>query len=479
MAVDWTPLAEDDPLPGDPLGVSQLAGLLAADALELRSVIEGLNKVDTCEIWSGENADRFSTAKGDVVPDLQMVAKRMDDAAKALTHFVPGMADSQALARTALYRIRGAMDTLARANAGLDEAAQQRKAAKAAEEAARNHPDGSPSPAPAPSPAWGPNWAAVRDEAWEEYDAAQRLFDAACRDYAQAAKTCAHGIGVAGNDDLKNPHSGGFLGLGHVAEGLGHVVSVGTHAVADGLDTTMSWVGDHFPTLDEFSEVLGVAAAIASLTGCEPLALALAGTKTAIDVGLAMAGEKDWSAVRDDAIGFALFGAGRVLTGYARAKTGLAGAVRAEQAAGRVAKSERALKAAEDSEKAAAVAKRLRGEKAALDRFQQVKVAFKADADAFSPLVDSASTGPISPFLRQGARMFKDIEADAPALSDLTLSKRALYAGVAKQGMDIYGRVGEVRELYRPVQELGESHGLPFPADKEFAERIVDTMRLD
>jgi hypothetical protein len=53
VAVDWTPLAEDDPLPGDPLGVSQLAGLLAADALELRSVIEGLNKVDTCEIWSG------------------------------------------------------------------------------------------------------------------------------------------------------------------------------------------------------------------------------------------------------------------------------------------------------------------------------------------------------------------------------------------------------------------------------------------
>ncbi|HEY0397123.1 MAG TPA: hypothetical protein VGF00_01965, partial [Acidimicrobiia bacterium] len=333
MAVDWAPLAEDDRLPGDPLGVSQLAGLLAADALELRSVIEGLNKVDTCEIWSGENADRFSNAKGNVVPDLQMVATRMEDAAKALTHFVPGMANSQALARTALYRIRGAMDTLARANAGLDEAAQQRKAAKAAEEAARDHPEGSPNPAPAPSPAWGPNWAAVRDEAWQEYDAAQRLFDGACRDYAQAAKTCAHGLGEAANDDLKNHHGGGFLGLGHVAEGLGHAVSVGTHAVAGGLDATMSWVGDHFPTLDQFSEVLGVAAAVASLTGCEPLALALAGAKTAIDVGLAMAGEKDWSAVRDDAIGFALFGAGRILTGAARAESGLAAADRAERAA--------------------------------------------------------------------------------------------------------------------------------------------------
>jgi hypothetical protein len=75
--------------------------------------------------------------------------------------------------------------------------------------------------------------------------------------------------------------------------------------------------------------------------------------------------------------------------------------------------------------------------------------------------------------------MFKDIEADAPALRDLTLSKRALYAGVTKQGMDIYGRVGEVRELYRPMQELGESRGVPLPADKELAERIVDTMRLD
>src|SRR5205085_2108845 len=86
---------------------------------------------------SGENADRFSAAKGTVVPDLEMVANRMDDASRALNRFVPAMANSQALARTALFRAREARDNLVRANAALDEETRERKAAEAASTVSR------------------------------------------------------------------------------------------------------------------------------------------------------------------------------------------------------------------------------------------------------------------------------------------------------------------------------------------------------
>lgn len=157
MSADWTPLDEGDPLPGDPGGVSQLAGLLAADVAELRTVIDGLNAVDTCEIWYGENADRFSSVKSKVVPDLVMVAKRMEDASRALNRFVPGMGNSQSLARTALYRAREASDTLVRANAALDEEERHRKAAEAAATDRGAQPTEFRPASPPVQATWGPS----------------------------------------------------------------------------------------------------------------------------------------------------------------------------------------------------------------------------------------------------------------------------------------------------------------------------------
>lgn len=463
------PLDDGDPLPGDPGGVSRLAGLLAADAAQLRGVIDGLHQVDTREIWSGENADRFIAAKDKAVPDLELVAKRMEDASRALNRFVPGMANSQTLARTALCRARDAGERLVRANAALDEDDRQRKAAEAAA-AAASGPAGFRN---TPEVTLGPSWTGLRDEAAEDLDAARRLFAAACKDYRDAASSCAHDLGRAIDDHLRDHHGHGLLG------GLGHAVSTGVHAVAQGVSVGASWAADHFPTLDAISEGLGVAAALASLTGCEPLALALSGAKTAIDLGHAFATGKDWHKVRDDATGFALFGAGRILTGVARAKTGLEAADNVGRAAREVATSKKALEAADEAERAARLAEKLRSDQAALNRYQRLTKAYNEDAASLYNVANRTARGPESPFLRQSLRMFKDLELKTPAMKDLAINRVAHFTGSAEKGIDLYGHVAESRELYKGVREASASHGVPLPTEKEIAKRVVDVTRAD
>jgi hypothetical protein len=172
---DWTPLAEGDPLPGDPNGLGSLVTLLANDARELSGVLGDLKKVDAEEVWTGENADRFTAARDKVAPQLDRVADTMRNASEALRRCLPGMGNSQGLARTALTRARDATGNLTKANAGLDEAARVATG---------------PNVPVTPGAVWTPNWTGVRDEAQDELDDARRLFDKARLEYDEAIERC-------------------------------------------------------------------------------------------------------------------------------------------------------------------------------------------------------------------------------------------------------------------------------------------------
>jgi uncharacterized protein YukE len=182
---DWTPLAEGDPIPGNPEGLGSLLGLLANDAAELQAVVAELKKLDAEEIWSGENADRFKAARGDVAPRLDRLAEGMKQASDALRKCAPGMGNAQGLARTAVTRAREATGNLTKADAGLDELARLEAVANAPTISA----PGSPPPPPPPA-VWAPNWTGLRDEAQEELDAARRLFNNARDDYDGAIDKC-------------------------------------------------------------------------------------------------------------------------------------------------------------------------------------------------------------------------------------------------------------------------------------------------
>jgi len=195
---DWTPLAEGDPLPGDPGGLGGLAALLGTDAGELSGVLGDLKKVDAEEVWTGENADRFTAARSKVVPKLKGLADEISKASEALRKCCPGMGNSQNLARTAVTRAREATESLNKANAGLAELASQVALTTGPFMSA----PGAPPPPPAPA-VWAPNYTGMRDEAQEALDAARRLFEKAREEYDEAVDRCVKDLKKILSDDQK------------------------------------------------------------------------------------------------------------------------------------------------------------------------------------------------------------------------------------------------------------------------------------
>ncbi len=236
---DWTPLHEGDPIPGDPEGLGSLLSLLATDAADLQAVVADLKKLDAEDIWSGENADRFRAARGDVVPKLDRLADGMKKASDALRKCAPGMGNAQGMARTALTRARDATGNLTKANTGLDELARMEAAANAPTISA----PGSPPPPPPPA-VWTPNWTGIRDEAQDELEAARRLFDKAREDYDGAIDKCVSELKKIITDmeladrDLTERliDAGGQASLALLGQGTGsNVVGFGRSLIAKGV----------------------------------------------------------------------------------------------------------------------------------------------------------------------------------------------------------------------------------------------------
>jgi hypothetical protein len=435
---DWAPLSETDPLPGDPNGLAELVGLLRSEVLEIRDALNRLGSVNSEEFWEGEAASIFADTRGQLAYRMQMVVGRIQTSADALNGFVPAMGDCQSRARMAVNRARDAEAALARAHQGAEDAARQAAADKAAADAfAEANPGVTPPP---PAASWGPNWQGMIEEAEQERAAAARQFAAAVDDYETAANHCADALGPAIADSLRNPqHHGFFSGVVHAVEGVAHTAVNAFEDVGKAAVDGAAWLGhETFEHLDTISDGLGFAAMV---TGFFPplkgMSLALSGAKMAVDTAAVLAGQGDWSKVRNDAIGVALFGLGRGLTGVARSRVGLAAATKVET----------------DTEMLrAAMSKAAEGEEGVE---QTLKVArLGVNIRRTSEVADEFAKDAARPLLRETVAMVRDFKLEVPGRAALSLSRGAVIAAGAHQGLEMYEHYDEFKEL----RELNEKY---------------------
>jgi uncharacterized protein YukE len=276
--LDWRPLAEADPVPGDPQAVRELAAGYARAAALVGEQAGSVRRVDSAADWDGAAAQAFRARVGDLPRDLDRVAARLQHVARALLDFAPALESAQRRARSALARAQEA----------------QTRAGVSAQVPAASWPALLPGTL---SPAEREMRAAV--------EGAARLLATAVEERQVAVARCVGALHRAGDDQLRNPHGWHRLLLA-VSNIAGQVSTwLGVAAVA------LCWV----PGL---GEALGA------------VALSAAGVTLLADLLLTAYGDRGWRSVGLDAVG--VLPAGRALrfaSTLPREVTGVRAVVRA------------------------------------------------------------------------------------------------------------------------------------------------------
>jgi|GEM_PF-5437792 len=419
-------------MPGDPEGIADLVRRLRGEAQRITAAVGRLRAVNAGEFWTGEAANEFAARLGRAAPDLDLAAGRIDTTANALNRYLQAMGDCQGRGRTAVIRARKADDDIALALANIQAAADQ--AAKDLAAAGIRGQLGVSAPAP-PTAAWGPNWNSVLQEAEQDRADAARLFNAAVEDYDQAVRRCVADLGPAVHDALTDPHHGLFNRIVHTAEsGLDAVAHVG--------DNMAGWVDHHLLTLDGWSDTLGIAAAVAAFVpGAEGVALALSATKTALDYGLYLSGDKEWKDVRDDLIGAALFGAGRIATGISRARTAATAGAEGVKATQQAAHWGLEIEEAEQAGRAVESGLRIK------------RATAVADIRRFDDIVHGLGEGTSRSWWSESAHAFRHLELKVPDEKALKIDRFARYAARSSQLSEGYSKAKDTAELVKSGAE--------------------------
>jgi len=298
---DWSPLADDDPVPGDPDALADLSGNLSATAERIRSQVERLRSIDT-EFWEGEAAEAFRERESDLPDRLSLLVTRYHRASAALGAYAPRLGDARAKARAALAQARTAEANIEAARQGIDAMEAETAAAR---EAAGDYNAANPDLAPrAAVPYDGPPYRSHLDEAESDMAAARALLDDARELRDGAARTAGQALDAAVNDDLEN-EGGFFAALGRVADD----VLDAFEAVAPILSEIAGWVGVAALVL-AWVPVLGQVLAVT--------ALVLGGIALVMNLSLAISGRQGWGPAVMDAIGVASFGVGRAAAAAGR-----------------------------------------------------------------------------------------------------------------------------------------------------------------
>ena len=309
---DWTPLTEEDPIPGDPDALVSLVIGLRNDMRELWTVVGELQGINAAGIWSGEAAEAFTRRREGVVPNLDRVANRLDRAAFALETFGQAVHESQFRALEARTKARAAQETITGVQRQIEETARQQGASIT------------------------PDWSGAIATGEEAMAAARLLFDQACEVYTEAETRCDKILADAIHDDLTDPKKRSLLGS--VAHAVGNIA-------------------DHFTDLEKFSDLLGATAAVVGVASMvpglqflAPVGLVTSGLKTLVDINLAATGRQGWGEVGKDALGLALFGASRVATVAARGSVAnkAVGELKAAKSLARIGKIDEIVKKVED-----------------------------------------------------------------------------------------------------------------------------------
>ncbi|GGM70465.1 hypothetical protein GCM10011609_02690 [Lentzea pudingi] len=137
--MSWDALGHDDPVPGDPAGVQQVAHRLGAVSLGVTEASERLDAINrglSRAQWTGAAAEAFGRSVADLVPDLRKLSTSFALAESALVRYADELESAQRTAAQAETNAREAgterTGALARKAAADQESAQHRRTAHAA-----------------------------------------------------------------------------------------------------------------------------------------------------------------------------------------------------------------------------------------------------------------------------------------------------------------------------------------------------------
>jgi uncharacterized protein YukE len=318
----WSPLAEADPVPGDPILIEELSRRLSGTGLDLREQAARLEGLNSADIWRGDAAEAFERIRAALPPSLRTVAERYERAARAVGDYAVELRYAQADARQALQRARDA-------EAAMDEGAMgmravQRQVELNAREADRWNTANPDLPSRQPAQVFSPDYSGMYAAGEDQLAAARRLLGDACDVRNTAAQRAAARVDDAARDELENTV------LSWAGRGVRHA-------------------GTRVTELPGFDEVTTLASTVATAAGLAALALAwvpvIGQTLAVIAVGAGVialagnlaklaAGTGSWGSVALDALSLATMGVGRAATVAARGSRAAAEAsLRGTQAA--------------------------------------------------------------------------------------------------------------------------------------------------
>ena len=108
--VEWSPLADSDPVPGDPAGISSEAAHLAGIAQLIQGQIAQLRQIATGQSAErGRHVEKLQSAAAKTAGQLVKVAGRYQDTASALTAWVPALESAQSQSLRALAQAQEAV----------------------------------------------------------------------------------------------------------------------------------------------------------------------------------------------------------------------------------------------------------------------------------------------------------------------------------------------------------------------------------
>lgn len=276
--VDWSPLAESDPVPGAPGEVAELARRYRDTARAISTAASKLRSIAATDGWIGDAALEFRDQARDVADSIERAHGRYDETGQALDGFHPDHEQAQRQSASALDQAQSA------------ETAKRIADSRYQTEEAKAEPDES----------LLRTYERQARDAQTDLESAEGMLESAVTTFDDAADRAAARIHeVSQNDGLKTNWRDRLASILTVVANIAGMIA----AVAGILALLVGWI----PIIGQaLAAVLG---AIALIAGVISLVANLA---------LLIMGEGSWKAVLLDAIGVLTFGVGRLFTGAAK-----------------------------------------------------------------------------------------------------------------------------------------------------------------
>nr|MDT0666111.1 hypothetical protein [Micromonospora sp. DSM 115978] len=117
---DWAPLAESDPVPGDPDELDRLVGQLRATATAIEQAAADLRTLAGVDGWRGQAADKFREQAREVAGSIERAFDRYDVTASALGEYSGALRTEQDNSVRALTDAQTAAEDVRLAEAAME-----------------------------------------------------------------------------------------------------------------------------------------------------------------------------------------------------------------------------------------------------------------------------------------------------------------------------------------------------------------------